>query len=208
MIYEQARKPSRVHAERHDWIVGRLAQSVRIWLRASGAACAVPRSGAAPHRERTAADHLRSIRPLHRSGRCDRHQPRLAAHARGLGEGARRCRGNRRPRGAAGRQRQCQRRKADAALPETAAGAAREGRPVRHATRIRPPRHHHAGNGIRRHPREPAAVHETAKPSARAFPISSPPNSSAAKSPAAAPSSRPTSITPNSSRWSSAATSW
>ena len=63
----------------------------------------------------------------------------------------------------------------------------RESRP-----RARSPNHVRDGAGLRR----------------RASPITSPPNSSATKSPAAARSSPPTSTTPKPSRWRSAATSW
>ena len=69
---------------------------------------------------------------------------------------------------------------------------------------LRPPRHHHARNGICRAPRESrprstrSTTSATARTSAPPSPTSSPPNSSATRSPAAAPSSPTTSTTPRS----------
>ncbi len=115
-------------------------------------------------------------------------------------------------------QRQRRRRQAGARLPGGAAGLWRQARPAGHAIRIRPRRHHHRRNDLRRASREhgprrrrwkaPRNASPTAKASAPKSPRSSPRNSSAARSPAAAPSFRPTSTTRNSSRSSSAATSW
>ena len=86
------------------------------------------------------------------------------------------------------------------------------------AVRVRPRRHHHRGDDLRRPPREPrpredargrrGAASPTARASAPPSRTSSRPSSCATRSRAAAPSSRPTSTTRSSSRWPSAATSW
>ena len=100
----------------------------------------------------------------------------------------------------------------------------------RHPDALRAPRHHHAGNGIRGHPRKPAprAVPGNAARQRSgwredgqtpAAPASGPvlrrrhslghhARVRARRDRAAAPSSRPTSTTRKSSRWPSAATSW
>ena len=80
--------------------------------------------------------------------------------------------------------------------------AARQGRRQRQPDALCPPRHHHARDGICRGPRESRprrrspATSATARISAPRSPITSPPNSSATKSPAAARSSPTTSTTP------------
>ncbi len=116
-----------------------------------------------------------------------------------------------------------------AALPRPAPHAApRAGRRERHADALRAPGHHHAGDGIHRHPREPAprriprepqgerperrqarrddgppasgARRSAPPPSARTRWARSRPSSCARKSRAAARSSPPTSTTRNRSR--------
>ena len=81
--------------------------------------------------------------------------------------------------------------------------AQRQIRDERLADALRAPRHHHAGNGIYRHPRKPNARSDRVRRacsssirdsrSARRCPRPSLPSSCAKKSPAAAPSSPPTS---------------
>ena len=82
--------------------------------------------------------------------------------------------------------------------------------PPHHAIRIRPRRHRHQGDDLRRVPREPGPgsrararqdrTRRRRELRRRAFPSTSHRSSSAMRSPADAPSSRPTSITPNWSR--------
>ena len=72
-----------------------------------------------------------------------------------LGEGARRRRGISGPRHQAGRQRQCRRLACREILHRASQAAARRRRPHDHAARIRPRRHHHQGDDLRRHPRKP-----------------------------------------------------
>ena len=88
--------------------------------------------------------------------RGDRHRKGPGAPARGLGPGPRRRRGGRAARGQAGGQRQRPGRhlapvfRTDRNVLRAKAGARRD------PAGIRPRRDRHAGDGIRRHPREPA----------------------------------------------------
>ena len=70
--------------------------------------------------ERAAAAGLRHHRPLHRRRRDDRRREGAEAHAHRMGERARRRRGIRRPPDPAGRQRQRHRQAPGAQLPEHA----------------------------------------------------------------------------------------
>ena len=79
----------------------------------------------------------------------------LDARAHRMGEGARRRRGISGPRDQAGRQRQCRRLACGEIVQRPSQAAARARRPHDHAARIRPRRHHHQGDDLRRHPREP-----------------------------------------------------
>ena len=86
--------------------------------------------------------------------RHHRRQCRPGARAHRLGEGARRRRGISGPRHQAGRQRQCRRLACREILHRASQAAARRRRPHDHAARIRPRRHHHQGDDLRRHPRK------------------------------------------------------
>ena len=99
---------------------------------------------------------------------------------------------------------------ARARLPERAPAAARPSATRRSRNTNGPRRHHHQGDDLRRRAREsrpqaacssaPRRRSPTARASAPRCPPSSRRNSCATRSRAAAPSSRPTSTTPNSSR--------
>ena len=185
-------------------------QGLSVATRSSRRQRAVARDRADGEGRRAAVPHLRSVRPLHRCGGRDRRDARAAAPTRGLDQRARRRRAIRRPRGQARGQRQRLAEPSRSRLCRKAAALPRSGGPARHAARIRARWHHHQGDGLRRPPREP-------RPRRRARPCqggagrwrqlrrrhparTSRPSSCAPRSPAAAPSSRPTSITASWSR--------
>ena len=148
---------------------------------------------------------------------ADRPEPGPETGARGLDRRTR-LPDRRGPGDQAGGQRQRRRRPARAALSGDPHAARRRRRPARHPVRIRPRRDRHGRDDLRRPPGESRARgggrgrRPSGSPTARALgprsPNSSRRNSCAARLRAAAPSSRPTSITSNSSRWRSAAISW
>ena len=80
--------------------------------------------------------------------------PGLSRNRIAVGQGARRRRGISGPRHQAGRQRQCRRLACGKILHRAPQAAARPRRPHDHAARIRPRRHHHQGDDLRRHPRK------------------------------------------------------
>ena len=106
-------------------------------------------------RRRAEPAGLRHLRPLHRSDRHHRRQCRPVAQPSRLGQGARRRRGISGPRHQAGRQRQCRRLARRKSLHRASQAAARPRRPQDHAARIRPRRHHHQGDDLRRRARKP-----------------------------------------------------
>ena len=167
---------------------------------------------------RAAGDALRHQRPLHRPRRADRHHGRPARAAPRLD-----------PRAAATSRKSPQRevRPEDNGQlgPDRSGGVAPFPNVRRRVLRAKPGANvsqmHYARRGIITPEMEYVAIREnlgreqrsrarraTAKASAPRSPISSPPNSSATRSPAAARSSPTTSTTPKPSRWRSAATSW
>ena len=118
--------------------------------------CASPsRDRPPPEREGRPRPRLRHHRPLHRS-RCRHRRPRRpACRPQRLDRRARRRRSLRRPPREAGRQRQCLRRKAGHRVPQSAPALTRQARQAAHPAPVRPRRHHHAGDGLRRPPRKP-----------------------------------------------------
>ena len=160
-------------------------------------------------REEPAADGLRHLGPVHRPDREDRHPLGPRGAARAVDRRARRHRGTR------GAELRLRRRaparpeaRRTALQPEAPAAPRGRGR-ERHADALRAPRHRHAGDGVHRHPREPAdgrpfgdaaAASTRATTSAPRCRRRSRPSSCATKSRAAAPSSRRTSITRRPSR--------
>ncbi len=209
--HEQTRhRPRPDHAQGHHRPADRLAQDLLQSRGRAGPARAAPRDRADGRLRRAEPAGVRHHRRLHRQRRRDRRRERAEAHPHRMGQGARRRRGIRRPPDQARRQRQRLGQAPRPQLPQHAEALARARRQAGHAIRMGQGRRHHQGDDLRRRAREPrpqeaarprrmgaegrrelrrlgAAVHH-AGVRARA------------KSPAAAPSSRPTSTTPSWSR--------
>ena len=205
-------------ASRKSWIVGSRAD-VRVPVRevslTNGEVVSLYDTSG-PYTDPDAA-HRRAAWPARRAQRLDRRAQRHRALRRAPAPGARRRREARGARLAAHRAAARRRRRAAAAT------APRQERRQRHADALRAPRHRHAGDGIRRAARERQARMDGRIPRrhcARTAPAPatrwvracraarSRPSSCATRWRAAAPSFRPTSTIPKSSRWRSAATSW
>ena len=161
-------------------------------------------------REERAVRRLRHVGAVHRSRVSRRSRGRFAGAARALDRSARRQREARRFHLAVHAP-SCERARARRrALSVAAQAASREGRRERLADALRAARHRHAGDGIRRDPREPEARCDARSASAEAASgtvvrrrrcrNSSRRNSCATKSRAAARSFRTTSTIPNPSR--------
>ena len=127
-------------------------------LRAGGpprCARAIPRDRAQRGRRREILPRLRPLRPLHRCARHHRRGEGAAAHPRGVGEGAWRRRGVPGPRHQAGGQRQRGGQTPRSRLPQQGTTPARAAGQAGDAIRVRPRRHRHQRDDLRRPPREP-----------------------------------------------------
>jgi phosphomethylpyrimidine synthase len=118
-------------------------------------------------REEPADLRLRLLRPLQRPEPPDRHPLRPARAARRLDRRARRHRGAARSELRVRPRPRRRQGSTNCASPACTASRARQGRQERHADALRPAGHHHAGDGIHRHPREqqPRAYIESLKAS-------------------------------------------
>ena len=116
-------------------------------------------AGVVRRREEPADLRLRHLGPVHRPGGADRHPPGPARRCARRGSTSAAT-----PRSSAGptlalRPRAARRPEARRAAlrPASASRAARRPGAQRHPDALRAPRHRHAGDGVRRDPREPAA---------------------------------------------------
>ena len=213
-------------AQVDDAAVQPLPNSRKIYVegRAPTCACRCARSARRTRRHRSAArrtrrSRLRHLRALHRSGGEDRYPLRPAAAARAMDRRSAATRSARGPTSGFGTSGSNDPKLAELRFNLKAQSAARASGAQRHADALRAPRHHHAGDGVHRHPRKPAArrYRRLQAPAAGqdaadadAAPraslrrgdsrTSSRRSSCATKSRAAARSSRPTSITRKPSR--------
>ena len=153
--HEHPLQPRHHASRRHHGAAAVLAKDLRHAGRSAGCARAAARNHPEQGRWRAGFAGLRHLGPLHRSGRHHRRQCRAIARPHRLGQGARRRRGISGPRHQAGRQRQCRRLACGKILHRASQAAARRRRPHDHPAGIRPRRHHHQGDDLRRDPRKP-----------------------------------------------------